>query len=313
MKKFLLLICFSIQIPIVNAQLSIKNEITTNHVSVTGTKISLIPPKGFTRAQNFVGFQQDESGSSIMILDIPGPFSEVSKGMTKENFLSKGVEVTTIEHYFVNDKKGLLLTGEQNAYGQIFSKFVFVFGTENETILINGAFPKNLIEIGKEIKTSILSVVYEENKKINPLDNIDFEIDTNGTNLKFAKSFSNMLTYNTDGLLPTQAKNDTSLIIGKAISNIEIEDKKLYAINRIKKMPLEIVKIDITNEISIDDISGYEIIATAKDKKTGLEEKIYQVILFSDQLYYILLGTTNNDFEKNINELKKIVKTFKRK
>jgi len=32
-------------------------------------------------------------------------------------------------------------------------------------------------------------------------------------------------------------------------------------------MPLEIVKIDITNEISIDDISGYEIIATAKDKK----------------------------------------------
>lgn len=313
MKKITIISCFLIQISFVTAQNNIKNEITTNHLNVSGTKISLIPPKGFTKAQNFVGFQQDESGSTIMLMDIPGPFSEVSKGMTTQNFLSKGVEVKSIEEYILNGKKGLFLTAEQNAYGKIFSKFIFVFGTENETIMINGAFPNNLMEIGKEIKTSILSSFYDENKKINPFDSVDFEIDTNGTNLIFAKNRSSMLTYNTDGLLPTKSKNDTSLIVGKALSNVEIEDKKLYALNRLKKMPFEIVKIENINEVTVDDVSGYEITAIAKDKKTGLEEKVYQVMLFSDNLYYILLGTTNNDYEKNISEIKKIVKTFKRK
>lgn len=313
MNKITIIFCFLIQIYSVFAQNEIKNEITTKHINVSGTKVSLIPPQGFTKAQNFVGFQQDGSGSTIMVIDIPGPFSEVSKGMTKENFLSKGVEVKNIEEFILNGKKGLFLTGEQNAYGKIFSKFIFVFGTESETIMINGAYPNNLIEIGKEIKTSILSSFYEENKKINPFDNVDFEIDTNGTNLIFAKSMSNMLTYNTDGLLPTKSKNDTSLIISKAISNVAVEDKKLYAINRLKKMPFEIVKIENTNEINIDGVSGFEIVAITKDNKTGLEEKVYQAMLFSDNLYYILLGSTNNDFEKNINEIKKIVKTFKRK
>ena len=36
-------------------------------------------------------------------------------------------------------------------------------------------------------------------------------------------------------------------------------------------------------------------------------------MLFSDNLYFILVGTTNNDYEKNIDQIKKIVKTFKRK
>lgn len=313
MKKIVLSLSLLIQVSFVLGQTKIINEITSNYVNVSGTKISLIPPKGFIKAQNFVGLQQDESGSTIMIMDIPGPFSEVSKGLTKANFLSKGVEIKSIEEFTINEKKGILLTGEQNAYGKIFSKYIFAFGTEHETIMINGAFPNNLMEIGKEIKTSILSSFYEENKKINPFDNVDFEINTIGTGLIFAKSMSNMLTYNSDGLLPTKSINATSLIVGKAISNIDIEDKKLYAINRFKKMPFEIEKIESTNEIIVDGILGYEITAIAKDKKTGLQEKVYQVMLFSDNLYYILLGTTNNEYEKNLSEIKKVVKTFKRK
>lgn len=313
MKKIILSLYFLIHVSSVLAQTKIVNEITSNYINVSGTKISLIPPPGFTKAINFIGLQQDESGSTIMIMDIPGPFSEVSKGLTKANFLSKGVEIKSIEEFTINEKTGLLLTGEQNAYGKIFTKYIFAFGTEKEAIMINGAFPNNLLEIGKEIKTSILSTFYDANKKINPLENLDFEVSTIGTSLIFANSMANMLTYNSDGLSPTKATNSTSLIVGKAISNIDIEDKKLFALNRFKKMPFEIEKIESINEINVDSISGFEITALVKNKKTGLEEKVYQVILFSDNLYYILLGQTNNEFEKNLVEIKKIVKTFKRK
>lgn len=312
-KNTLFAVSLVLQCTVVGAQNSIVNNMTTNHVTVSGSKVSLIPPKGFTNAQNFGGFQQEENASSIMVMEFPSPFLAISKGMNKEGLLSKGIILKSTEEYILNGKKAVLLTAEQNAYGQTFSKIVFMFGTEQETIMINGAFPKDLVELGSEIKSAILTTVYEENKETNPLEAVDFAVNTDGTSLIFAKSMSKTLLYNTDGMIPSKSKNTTNLIIGKALSNVEVKDTKLYAINRLKKMPFDLVKIESTNTITIDAISGYEIIASAKDKDTGLEEKVYQVMLFSANSYYLFTGSTNNNYEKNINELKKVVRTFKRK
>jgi hypothetical protein len=248
-----------------------------------------------------------------MILDIPGPFSEISKGLTKAGFLSQGVEVKEIDNLTINNLPAILATGEQNAAGNTYTKFVLCFGTDKETIMINAVSPKDLKEIAKEIKASILTSFYEADKKINPLDVVDFEIDVSESKLIFAKSMSNTLIFTTDGLLPTKATDKTSLTVGKSFSKTGIEDRKLYSLNRLKQLPIEIIKIEAHNEISIDGIPGYEIIASGKDKKTNEPKKVYLALLFSDSLYYILLGSTNQDFENKIINLKKAVKTFKRK
>jgi len=296
-----------------SGQPATNNVLTPDHQNVSGTKISLIAPKGFIKAANFLGFQQTQSGSTIMVMDIPGPFAETSKAMTKEAFLSQGVEVKNIEKLTLNGLPAIFVTGEQNAYGNTYTKLVLVFGTSTETILINGASPNNLQEIAKEIKTAMLTCFYEADKKINPFDAVDFEIDVSAGKLIFAKAVSNSLTYTMDGNLPTKSEDKTSLIVGKSFSKTSVVDKKLFALNRIKQLPIEISKIESTLEITIDGISGYEIIATGKDKKTGEPEKNYQVILFIDSLYYIFYGSTNQDFDNNINDIKKAVKTFKRK
>jgi hypothetical protein len=145
-------------------QATFNNELTSEHKNIVGTKISLIPPNGFIKALNFLGLQQTQSGSTIMILDIPGPFAETSKGMTKEGFLSQGIEVKNIEKMTLNSLPAILITGEQNAYGNIYTKFVLCFGTEKETILINGAVPNNLKEIANSVKTSILTSYYDAKK-----------------------------------------------------------------------------------------------------------------------------------------------------
>ena len=91
------------------------NVLISNHQNIIGTKISLIPPQGFVKATNFLGLQQAQSGSTIMILDFPCPFAEISKGLTKAGFLSQGVEVKEIEHLTINNLPAILATGEQNA------------------------------------------------------------------------------------------------------------------------------------------------------------------------------------------------------
>lgn len=294
-------------------QKKIENKLTEQHQNIKGTKISLIPPNGFTDGLNFLGLQQSESGSSIMILDIPGPYSETSKGITKENMLSKGVEVSKIENLSVNGLSAIFVTGTQNARGNIYTKYIFVFGTDKETIMINGVFPENLKKVGDEIKKSMLTVYYEADKKINPLDALDYTIDVSETKLKFGKSMSNSLIFTVDGQVPTVSSDKTNLIVSKSFSPITQEDKKLFSINRLKQTPIEIEKIENTNEITIDGISGYEIYAKGKNKNSEETENAYQVILFSDNLYYILFGTTNDKTDNSIGEMKKAVKTFKRK
>ncbi len=313
MTRFLIFFLALLFLSSVFGQSKIDNKLSGEHISVSGTKISLIPPKGFIKAPNFLGFQQNESGSSIMILDIPGPFSETSKGLTKEALLSKGIEAKEIQNITLNNLSAIMVTGEQNAYGNVYIKYVLAFGTDKETILINGACPKNLEEIASLVKTSILSAYYDVNKKINPFETVDFELDISGSKLKFAKSVSNSLIFTTDGEIPSKSQDNITLIATKSFTEVDATDKKLFALNRLKQMPDEIEKVESTLEITIDGISGYETIANVKSKGTGKSEKIYMVILFSDKLYYLFVGTTNDKSEDNINELRRVVKTFRRK
>ena len=80
-------------------------------------------------------------------------------------------------------------------------------------------------------------------------------------------------------------------------------------------MPYTDLKIDENkiSEVQIDGISGYEIIAEGLDNTNRTKEQIYQVMLFTDHGYYIMVGTAKNDFETNLELFKKVARTLKRK
>ncbi|WP_439581988.1 hypothetical protein [Dyadobacter bucti] len=118
--------------------------------------------------------------------------------------------------------------------------------------------------------------------------------------------------YNTDGKLPTESTDRISYVIAKSFSKVQPEDKKLFCLNRIKQLHPEI-KVDQTSELSVDGITGYELSGDVSNKKYDQDEKIYQAIPFSDNLYYIMIGSANTDFAKNLEIFKSLTRTFKRK
>ncbi len=312
-KSILLLLIVHFCCIVAFGQQKISTEITDAHKNVVGTKVSLIPPKEFTKAVNFLGFQQTKTGSSIMVLNVPADFSEVSAGFTKEGLLTQGVIASKIERITLNDLPALFVTAEQKAYGITYTKYILTFGSNTETMLINGIFPKSLTALNDGMKKALLSTVYDASKKIDPFKNVDFKIDTTGTGLMFANYVGSSMIFNRDGKMPSQSKDKASVIISKSFSTGTVDDKKLFAINRIKNLPIEIDAILSTKPIKIDSIFGYEIIADAKDKKTGVKEKVYQVLLFTDSIYYMLFGSSEADFDANILLFQKFIKTFERK
>lgn len=304
---FFVCICLS-----ATGQDSIQNSTTPEHQQIAGTKVQLIPPDGFTIASNFKGFQHNESGSSIMVVEMPGSIYELIPSFTKEALLSKGIEVEQVDTLIINERWALRIVGKQSNRGVTYRKQILITGSEKETMMINCASPDGFDEIESEIADAVLSVIYQEELSADPREGIDFEIIEDGTRFKFAKGIMLTLMYTYDGLLPTNESSGTVLILGKSFSEIESEDHKRFCIDRFKQTPFEDQEILSIEPITLDSISGYAITAEGLSPTKKVHSTIYQVILFSDNMYYILVGTTYANDGRNLEEIKKAIATFHR-
>lgn len=314
MTKLLLTLIGLFTLSFTFGQKEINNTRTDNHKQINGTKFFLIPPTGFKNATSFQGFQQNNSGASLLVMELPGSFSESTEKFNEQGLKTQGVILKQKEDIKVNGNQGLFLTAEQFAHGTLFQKYVLVFGDSKTTYMINGTFPKEVTELDKEVRESMFSVVYASELTVDPLSAISFSIDTENTKFKFGKSITGTLLYTVDGKVPTESNDKTTFIVGLSLANVHGIDKKLTAITRFKRMPYTDLKLDenAIEGIEIDGLSGYEIVGEGFDSLNGAKELIYQVMLFSENGYYIIVGTTKNDFETNLDLFKKVAKTFKR-
>ena len=293
-------------------QKKIENKLTNEHVGIEGTKISLIPSEGFISGVNFLGLKHKENGSTIAVFNLPVPFTEITKGLTKEAFEQKGVNVKKIENLTINGLPGIFITGSQEGTGKVYMKFILYFGSNEESIILNGISPIDLKKAGADVKKSMLTVFYDESKIIDPLASAGYSIDVSETKLIFATNVANNFIYTVDGQHPTKLTDKTNLIIMKTLSPETQEDIKISSIKALHSTTAEIEKIDYIEEITLDGFKGYEILAKGKNKKTGEPETIYLVTVVKKTLYNFLLGTTNDTIDESINEIKKAVLTFKR-
>lgn len=297
------------------SQNKISNTLDADYKLIEGTKVSLVPPKDFSKAMNFAGLENIETNSSIMVTEIPGPFSEITKGFTAEGFKSKGIEVISTEQILLNESPALFISTKQEVAGVTYNKYILCLDAGKETIMVNGStLNDNKASLKRAIKNALLSLIYDAKNQINPWDNVDYTVKSDSSKLYLTKNISNAFVFSVDGNLPTKSFDKTTLIISKSFSKVSITDKKQFTTDRLRQLTVgESPKIEQVKAISIDSLDGYEIVATVTKVKTGETEKIYETILFNGDSYYIFWGSTNQNFDKNIQRLRKVVKTFKRK
>jgi hypothetical protein len=106
MTKSLLTILGLLTINSVFGQKVINNTKTDKHKQINGAKFFLIPPTGFIDATSFQGFQQLNSGSSILVMELPGPFTESTKGFNEQGLKTQGVILKKKEEIKVNGNQG---------------------------------------------------------------------------------------------------------------------------------------------------------------------------------------------------------------
>lgn len=296
----------------VNAQKVVNNKFNNEYTELIAGKVSLIAPNNFEKSSKFNGLEQKYSGSSIVITDLPVAYNTFIKGFTVEELSKTGLSIRKRDTYMINDRSAVLITAEQKAHGNTYLKLSLALEGENETILINGACPVEEVSLGAAIRVSILSVIYDDKKAKKASSLVDFGVDTKASKLKETPSISGSLVYNVAGVIPNKHKDQTTLVITKS-DWIEGADAKEYSEERLLKSQLSVSEFISVNKISIDGLDGYAILADGKSLVGKKPIKVYQITLFSDTNCYVLLGSTNINFDANLAELKKVAATFKRK
>jgi hypothetical protein len=284
--------------------------------AIPGTRVSLVPPTGFTPAAQFSGFWQESIGSSIMVTEFSGPLSEVSSGFLNSSELAKrGMALLNKREVNVNNESGLMLHLRQNALGTEYRKWLLIFGDEKESVIIAATFPKELEgNLSERMKASVLTAKWDRERKVPPTEGLNFTLTEKGE-IRLAKRIANSLLYTKSGVFPSKTVDDPLFIIGQALSKLDIEDKEQFAKSRLSQTAtITDVEIEQFGQVTVDNLSGYEIFAKGNDKESGSSMLVYQMVLYEGQSYYIMQGLVSSKHGQTyLPAFKEMSRSFRRK
>jgi hypothetical protein len=284
-----------------------------NYINFPAVGVKLTQPQGFDRSGNFDGFQQVSTQSSILVTKLPTPFNNVRDGFTAKNLLTRGMKLERKEKISIDGNPGLLLRVSQTAFGQKFGKWLVIFGKGEETILMTATFPRDrAAKLAPQLKSTLLAAKIDTSP-VPPIGStIGFTIATNDR-MKLTTEVAKALLYTKDGVMPIKSPTDPIFLAALSLSEVTVIDPKKYATDRLyKTAQIKVDKISQEQPIKIDNLDGFETIATGKDT-AGTPLVIYQTMLFKDRSYILMQGIVGEKDSNNyLPVFQSMARSFKR-
>lgn len=277
--------------------------------------IAISQPSGFKKAKTFHGFQQPSTGSSVVLLAIPGPYLKVIAGFDQDALAAKGMSLRSKKKVKVKGQTALLLNLSQRAYGQEFLKWVIIFGDQHRTQMVMATFPKSHVqELSAPLQKILLSVSPE--KTASSSVKLPFSIQTEqGFALVEGISIGNTALFTKDGTIPTTAPEDPLFVVALSFGKVFVGNQQEFAERRLlNTADINVETLQSTTPIVVDDTSGFEMIAIGKDRKTQTPLRIYQVMLFPKQGGYILMtgAVGEQQVDSYLPKFQSMAKTFRK-
>jgi hypothetical protein len=291
-----------------------KNDRQSQYTSFPAAGIKLIRPDGFEAAESFDGFQQASTQSSVMLVTIPGPFTEVTSGLTAERLKTRGMTLRSQENVTIDGNKGILISLTQTAYGIEFAKWIVAFGNEKETKMVTATFPKTrTAKLSAPLKSVVLTAKNDTTPPPILGSDVGFKIAASDK-VKLARSMGKMLLYTKDGTIPAKSPEDPLFIVAPSFSQMAISDRKQFATQRLAQAThMKINSVTTTEAITIDGLDGYEIVADARDTASGTPLAVYQVMLFDDRSYTLIQGIVGTKVrDEYLPEFKAMARSFRK-
>jgi hypothetical protein len=257
---------------------------------VIGTSITLEPPAGFTQAERFSGFGQEATLASIMVTELPGAFSEMDARLTPEALAEGGMTVRSADSLTVGGRPGRLFALTQQVDGVAFEKWVLIFGDDDGTAFVTGAYPReSAATLSEPIRLAVLSARRSGRPVGDPFEGIGFWIDP-GSRLRIAERMGNTLAINDTGTLPNADAGAPFLVVGSSINEVELDDVEAFSRTRAARLGDKVRLSAITGggPVTIDGGAGWELFADVVQIDDEMPIRMYQVVI-PEGNHYILV------------------------
>jgi hypothetical protein len=285
------------------------------YVTFPAAGVKLVRPDGFDDAENFHGFQQPSTNASVMVVAIPGPFSETTGGFTPAQMNSQGMNLITREDIEIDGKQGLLLSVSQRAYGTDFAKWIVAFGDESKTTIVTATYPATHdLTLSGLLKSIVLSVRLDTTPAPEPGTDVGFTV-TASEKLKITPGIGKMVMYTKDGIVPAKSPEDPLFLAAPSVADVPLEDKRQFAVQRLFQTAHTKVTSLISNTpVTIDGLEGFELLAEAEHSDSGISLVLYQVLLFDEGCYILMQGLVGAALrDEYLPEFKAMAHSFSRK
>jgi hypothetical protein len=258
---------------------------------IPGSSVSLVPPDGFAPAHQFPGFGREDLQASIVVTEMPGSAVAMADGMTRQALAGQGMNLVASARLLVDGRQSLLLYLGQRIGSAEIRKWMLVTGDHDTTVLVVGTFPRTAEDaLALAIRESVLTTSWRPGAVTDPFEGLLFRVSP-GSKLKIARRMSNMLALTETGTVGAPGPDDAFYLVGNSLSTTPIGDVQVFAEARVQQTAQT---KDVRNfkgrRLDVDGLDAYEIVADAKDARTGKALKVYQVVMPADAGYFIVQG-----------------------
>ena len=257
---------------------------------VRGTRLSLVPPEGFVESPRFSGFQKDETGSSIMVVEMRMRFGLVTQAFEPGPMASKGMKLLGKEALTLDGGQAVLAHLEQEYAGVTYRKWMLALGDEQGSALVTATYrAEQEARESASLKAAVLSARRDRETEAPPMEPGFTLGPTPG--LRRAEQFQTAVLYTLNGLLLGNAPEDPLLVVAPSLGDPGALDPKAFSEKRLQQTAsVKDVVVESGAPVEIDGLKGYELLGRAKNSHTGAPLVLYQVLLLDEGRYFLLQG-----------------------
>ena len=249
------------------------------------SRIGLVPPPGFTPSTRFIGFENAAASAAVVIAELPAEaYAELEKSFTDEALKARGMTVTLREPVTFTDGRGIMIAGPRVSDGGKRHEVMLLAGLSGVTALVSvqmieGSHATITDAVLRDaLKTLAVRQVPDSEK----LGVLPYKLG-NLAGFRVVRTAANGTAILTQG--PNDAVADVEqpfLLIGIAAGEApKPEDRDAFARRLFSAAPgIKDIRITRAESLRIGQMPGYEIVAEAKDAKSGIDVTTVQWVRF---------------------------------
>jgi len=267
-----------------------------------GSRVGLALPDGFVPGKTYAGFENREKRALVLITELPASaYADLDRQVADEQLWKQGVIVETREPMTLGTGPAFLVTGRQEAEGQLFRRWILFGSTPDFTAIISVQVPDAEKEAYPDatMRAALTGFVVRATAPAEEqLDALPFRLrDLAG--FRVARVVAGSAALLTDGPNESLDVAEQPLVLIVAVAGAlpaQPSDRDRFARGVLAETRgIKDIRLVRSEPLRMGGQQGHEIIAQAKDIKTNSDVMVAQWLRFGHSGHLRVLGMARTD------------------